>query len=635
MTKLFQAHDGHYYLIAGQRYGTLQISPQGLDWLKQTGLDFPTERGRNCGVPLPRNTFHVLQDRNFLHTLQTYAPGKQTSSSTARFPEVEAEEEDEESERPHGLPLLLLVNERQESWQLYLDLVALPGEVWTELDRLRMTYGNSAFLQAGQADTPLHLPLSDLAFNSYLPVPPQKEAYQLFCRHSSGCQPLREAPSTSGLSGIWSGEFFSEAEDTKLLQHQTRDKCLTIEQDLLLYWLVRSDLEAQKELLESWPGKTRPVGPPVAGWQLWQLTLAVADLTREEVQKDLERWSRYSGLKLLLPHWSLSLVSPPLALPESEPSRLRAQSKVIVSYSPPACFATAAFGSAYSATLDLRLSPRDQDHLPEKRWRLALSSGATTYLALDGLTPGTYSLKEGRQGKYLDIAIDSVGEEYGPDCWSPALLDGLRCAAVGADGSRQEFAVFCPTAEAARETSGFQLRVNTAEEAATLRWELAPAGLPVAISWRWCTAGPVWHHDRAFFRVTTGEQLTERWRQQIWPALSQSSQARLILDGGGLGCLELTLVRQVEPPGISPSLRAQLLWLSRWATAAGPATPADRLACSAALSPRLRQQLETLERAVRRSDPALFLALRRLLTCRLPPWLAARLAALFAGKSAP
>ncbi|WP_052890293.1 hypothetical protein [Thermogemmatispora carboxidivorans] len=636
MAKLFLAKDGsHFYIVAGKSQGTFQLSLAGLFWLAQMHTSFPQPgRQKDEGVPLTWGTFRKLRDEGYLFTKGLSLPTR--TSHPSGYERDEDEQEADEPPSASGLPLLLRVeaDDQKERWQLALDLSALGEQTWQELQQLAGPA--AARLLAGSPGLTRGRSLRDLSYSPLLPVPPQTEAYQLCCQRADEFYELRTAPPTPGLSRAWQGTLFYQEEDAELPRRLRRGESISFYSRARLYWLVRSDHDIGRGLLQDWPGSKRQVGPPCSGWQLWELELTSSTLATQDAGTRLERWLNYSELKLQQPGWSLMLLSPPLVLPKEGPPVLGPRSKVIIGCRPPATsLASLQSGRAVTMTLDLRLSQEGNGPPLERRFSLT-GETSMVYVALDGLEPGTYQLGQGSQSGRLTFTLDpgTAEAEVGP--WPPELLAGLRCTAVTQGGARQVFAAFSPTAEeAAGATEPGRLLLKSPEEGATLVWELAPSGLPVSVSWRWCTAETPWHQDQAFSPVTAGEKLTALWQQQIWPALARASQARLILDGDALGCLEISLEPAPRPVAaplrLRTAQRAQLLWLGHCLTT----LPTAELVYTSGLPVALQQRLRSLEQAARQNDPPLALALRRLLTSHLPPWVVNRLIALFSGKLIP
>ncbi|WP_069804615.1 hypothetical protein [Thermogemmatispora onikobensis] len=640
MAKLFQTKDGsHYYIVAGKSQGTFQITPEGLLRLAKWGIR-PPRPGRQSdeGVSLSLGTFRKLRDIGCLYR-------KGLSLSPAASPPGSPRQDDDDDERnegqeeiPAGLPLLLMVatDDHKERWQLALDLSALGEETWQELQQLAGPAADARLL-AGSPELTRGRSLRELAFSPLLPVPPQDSAYELCCQLADGCHCLQTVPPTPGLAADWQGTLFceDEEEDEKLPRRLRRGESVRLYRGRRLYWLVRSELTVEQGLLEDWPGLQRQIGPPCSDWQLWELELTSSTLATKDAEARLERWLNYSELKGQQSSWSLLLLSPPLLLPKERPPVLGSRSQVLVGCRPPTDLLSSQSGRAGALTLDLRLRQEGGGPPVEQRFLLPTET-SMVYVAVDGLAPGSYQLWQERQSGRLAFTLDPCAGEAGTDLLPPEWLAGLRCTAVTQGGARQEFTAFSPTAEAAAgATEPGRLVLKSAEEGATLVWELAPPGLPVSVSWRWCTAEAPWHQDRAFSPVTTGEKLTDLWRQQIWPALARASQARLVLDGGALGCLEISLEPAPRPVAaplrLSTAQRAQLLWLGHCLTT----LPTAELAHTPGLPAALQQQLRSLEQTARQDDPPLALALRRLLTSHLPPWVVNRLIALFSGKLIP
>ncbi|MBX5451699.1 hypothetical protein [Thermogemmatispora sp.] len=619
--------------MAGKSQGTFQITPEGLFRLAKWGIPLPSPgRESDEGVSLSLGTFRKLRDIGCLYRKGLSLSPAASLPGSSRQDDDDEERSEGQAEAPAGLPLLLMVttDDRKESWQLALDLSALGEETWQELQQLAGPAADARLL-AGSPELTRGRSLRELAFSPLLVVPPQESAYELCCQLADGCHRLQTVPPTPGLAADWQGTLFCEDEEEaeKLPRRLRRGESLRLYRGRRLYWLVRSELAVEQGLLEDWPGLQRQVGPSCSDWQLWELELTPSTLATKEAEARLERWLNYSELKLQQPSWSLMLLSPPLVLPKEGPPVLGSRSQVLVGCRPPTDLLSSQSGRAGSLTLDLRLRQEGGGPPVEQRFLLPAET-SMVYVALDGLAPGSYQLWQERQSGRLTFALDPCAVEAGTGPLPPEWLTGLRCTAVTQGGARQEFAAFSPTAEAAAgaEKPG-HLVLKSAEEGATLVWELAPPGLPVSVSWRWCTAEALWHQGQAFSPVTTGEKLTDLWRQQIWPALARASQARLILDGGALGCLEISLEPAPRPVAtplrLKTAHRAQLLWLGHCLTT----LPMAELAHTPGLPVALQQRLRSLEQAARQDDPPLALALRRLLTARLPPWIVARLMAVF------
>ncbi len=146
----------------------------------------------------------------------------------------------------------------------------------------------------------------------------------------------------------------------------------------------------------------------------------------------------------------------------------------------------------------------------------------------------------------------------------PQWLCGLSCTAVSLE-HQHTFYAFKDFVDSDQELS--LLDQFAKQELTALTWTYTPKGLPVHITWGYMPSNGL-QQQVSNYHIQSGEELTRCWREQICPALAASIRAKVTLDGGSYGCIELSIAlpqqQPVEPAWLTDErLVAQFTWLGQ------------------------------------------------------------------------
>ncbi len=589
--------DGHLYILPGQSLGTLQVSGKGEVWLRQHRYRIP-DRGES--IHLDRGTYLKLKDMDCLYTKGIEYDKRQQDTSAYAQHEPETISD--------GLPLVLRLREHQQpGWELALDLLELDEDTWKELqshsaDRISASDAVASLSQ-----------LQLLATNYLLSVRPRLQPYQIY-RETGGHikHVLREVPETPGLNSVWQGNVFSEyAHQKGTWRRRLPGRVISFSAALL--WLAKSEYDPE------WPGNTERVGSPSAGWQLWRLSV------NEQMPaswEELQRWFRYRLINIAAQRQNLEVLSPPMAITADAHYVVLLGKQVLLACYPPSRFVE---GLDKRAVLSAELLERSGSSVTalSRDSTLPFPADQVSYFRWTPFRPGEYRIRI--QG---DASADPLLIRVAtlPPI-QPRWLHGLICT-VASSQNRQTFRAFndLPSGEPGNES--LQVDRFAREDLPTLAWTLEPEQLPIRVTWNARAQHGTLENVSI---IRSGAELTQRWREYIWPSLATGHQPKMLLDAGSFGRVELPFVVP-QPPQVEQSEQvlplderfiSQFIWLNRMIVADHqhkhiPVPDATRNAIR-----RLRDQVDT--------DSSVSRALEMLLLVKtLPAWVCFRLRALLA-----
>ncbi len=588
--------DGHLFILAGQSQGTWQVGERGVLWLQQNCYPIP---GRDEYVDLDAGTFSYLKDKGYIYIHgNLYDHSRQDSLAGSQQEHVPI---------AVGLPLLLRLKEHKEpAWELALDLAELNEEVWEELQR-----HPADFLTASNASTPISQKQLMYA-HCLLRVYPFLQPYQIFREQSGHIKHvLKQAPETPGLISGWQGNIFIErVRQVGFWQRRSPGSTVTFSGELL--WLAKTDCEPE------WPSHAKKVGAAYVSWQLWHLTVDENAPTSWEL---VQKWFSYRSITLATQRQRLEIISPPAAVTEDGQFVLQPDKQVWIACNPPGQLIP---GLAKQNVLSAELldgAPYDRG-TPSKSISLPFPADRVYYFRWSASHPGDYRIHiQGNTAvESLLIHVASLPPAQ------PQWLRGLICTVASAK-KQQMFLALNDIPDSGIGEELYQLNQFTLQELPTLTWTFEPEQLPIRVTWS-CISSDGARRSKNTHAIQTGEDLTRCWQEQVWPTLVSSLQARVTLDAGSFGCIELSIptsqsqqAETVWPADVR--LEAQFIWLSRM-------VEADHSQKQVALPASLRRAISQF-RARAGTKPTLRIALEKLATTnRLPVWVLYRLQAFFA-----
>ncbi|HEV2235030.1 MAG TPA: hypothetical protein VGR57_00075, partial [Ktedonobacterales bacterium] len=307
MAKLKRAvSDGHYYVLAGQHYGTWQVSEQGVRELERSPVQMP--RAGHEGVHLPRSWWRYLWDEGLLFKHDIPYDHRERLSNGA------------EDDGAATLSLLLRPQRSQPlSWSLALELTAIPEGILAEAQKLR-----AFFVSANDALATRTL-VSQLKRDADpARVAPQPAPYAITWFDSAARQLDLPTPCfAAGLRSTSQGNVFAEG------HKQNWRRCLpgtAVAYWGTLYWLARAEHDPH------WPGKAQHYGAAQDGWQLWRLS---TDESQPISMKLIADWLRAREITLSPHTQRLSLVTPPQAIMEDGWALVSGNQALIIGCAPP------------------------------------------------------------------------------------------------------------------------------------------------------------------------------------------------------------------------------------------------------------------------------------------------------------
>lgn len=526
--------DGHLFILAGQSQGTWQVNEKGEQWLRQNHYSIPDE---DEYVDIDAGTFSWLKNKDYLFTwdLPYDHSGKGTTFDVDQV----------SAKIAGGLPLLLHLKERKEpAWELYLDLSELNEEVWEEL--------HSHHTDSVTASNALaSISLKQIIYTqSLLRVVPFPHPYQIYSSHSvNNKQILQQAPETPGLIENWQGNVFLErATQAGSWQRRVSDSTVTFSGDLL--WLAKSDCKLD------WPGLAARVGNPYLGWQLWRLTVnEAAPISWESIQN----WFKYRSIDVIPHRQRLEIVSLPTAVTENGQYIIEPGKSIWVVCHPPSRHTNGIFREIALSAEQITSTTHDSNS-PSKSTSASFPADRVHYFSWSAVQPGEYRIRvQGdASGEPLLVQVETLPISR------PQWLCGLSCTAVSSE-HQYMFHAFNDFLDSGEEFS--LLNQFEIQELTTLTWTYEPEGLPVHVTWSYIPSEGLQQRS-SNYPIHSGEELTRCWREQICPALAAGIRAKVTLDGGSYGCIELSIVlpqqQLVEPTWwTDDQLVAQFTWLSQ------------------------------------------------------------------------
>ena len=585
--------DGHLYILAGWNFGTWQVGEQGEVWLRQYGYHIP---GQGENTYLDYSTYVKLKDLGYLFIkgIEYDKRRQDTSFYSQHASELIIE----------GLPLILQLKEHQQpAWELALDLSALNEETWEALqsrptDRITASDALTSLSQ-----------LQLLSANYLLRVRPSLLAYQIF--RDSGVHiryVLREVPETPGLNSAWQGNVFSEyAHQKGAWRRRLPGRVISFSGTVL--WLAKSEYDPE------WPGNAERVGLPSAGWQLWRLNV------NEQMPpswEELERWFRYRLMSIAAQRQSLEVLSPPLAITTDAHYVVPSGKQVLLGCYPPS---RSLGGAGKQAVLSAELlEPSGSSAVTLSRdSTLPFSVDQVSYFRWTPLHPGEYRIRIQGDASADPLLILAANRPPVQPHW----LHGLTCT-IASSLNQQTFRAFNDLPDSGPGRVDRFAR----EELATITWTVEPEPMPVRVTWNTYVQHETPENASL---IRSGEELTQRWREYIWPVLALDHQVKMVLDAGSFGRIELSIAipqpSQEEQPEqallFNENFISQVIWLSRIIAADQQHKHVPVPASMSNVLRHLREQ----------SDPGtpVSRALERLLQAKtLPAWVCFRLRALLA-----
>jgi hypothetical protein len=526
--------DGHLFILAGPSQGTWQVGEKGEQWLLQNHYPIPAE---DEYVDLDAGTFSYLKDKGYLYI---YGIQYDQNSRDAAF------DIDQEFVRiARGLPLLLQLKERKEpAWELYLDLSELNEEVWEELQSHQTDSVTASNALAS-------ISLKQIIYtHSLLRVYPFPHPYQIYSSHSvNNKRVLQQAPETPGLNGNWQGNIFLERV-TQAGTWQRRVPGSTVSFSGELLWLAKPDCNLD------WPGQATRIGNSYVGWLLWRLTVnETAPVSWEFIQN----WFTYRSINVSPQRQRLEIVSLPSAVTEDGQYIIEPGKSIwIVCY--PSSRHTHGIFREIALSAEQIPSTAHNTHPPSKSFSALYPADRVNYFRWLTGQPGDYRIRvQGdASGEPLLVQVDTLPISR------PLWLCGLSCTAMSSE-HQHTFHAFYDFLDSGEEIH--LLNQFAKQELAALTWTYEPEGLPVHVTWGYIPSHGLQQHV-SNYHIQSSEELTRCWREHICPTLADGIQAKVTLDSGSYGCIELSItLPQQQPVELAwwnnERLVAQFTWLSQ------------------------------------------------------------------------
>lgn len=510
--------DGHLFILAGQSQGTWQVGEKGERWLRENHYAIPDE---NEYVDIDAGTFSYLKDSEYIYTLGIeYDHNGMDANLEVKKALARAIK---------GLPILLHAKEEQAStWELYLDLSALPEEVWDEL-RSHQT----ELLTATNA-----IPVSrrQLFYNNdcLLHIYPFPRAYEIYSTKSDNSKRLLlQAPETPGLNENWQGNIFLErATQIGSWQRRLPDSTATFSGELL--WL------AKIECKPDWPGQTTKVGSAKFGWQLWRFTVNERAPTSWET---IQNWFKYRSIEVIPVRQRLEIASPPYTVAEDGQYIFEPGKPIWITCYPPDIQMQGLLRDIALAAEQLVYTLSDPNPASKS---VSISSPAdrVNYFRWSAEHSGDYRIRILR-----DASAEPLRVKVAPlPPVQPAWFRGLSCTVTSGE-DQQTLAAFNENDEPS--DASYILDQLTQEELARLDWTYEPIGVPISITWTTTTTGS---HQRpgGVYLAQSAEDLTWYWNEKICPALSSDTQVKVMLGAGSFGSITITVALPKAPKDEAP-----------------------------------------------------------------------------------
>ena len=440
---------------------------------------------------------------------------------------------------------------------------------------------------------------------------PFPHPYQIYSSHSvNNKQVLQQAPETPGLIENWQGNvFIKRATQTGIWQRRLPGSNVTFSGELL--WLARPDCEVD------WPGQPTKVGQTHVGWQLWRFTV---DESAPVSWESIENWFAYRSIDVVPRSQRLEIVSLPSAVTGDGKYIIEPDKSIWFACYPPRRQIQGVFGEIALSTEQI-FSTEYNANSPSKSISIALPADRVNYFRWSAVQPGDYRIcvQGDASGEPMLVQVDTLPFSR------PQWLRGLSCTAISSE-HQLTFHAFNDFFDSGEELT--LLNQFTKQELTALSWTYEPEGLPVRI-----TCGYIHSHGLqqqvSNYHIQSGEELTQFWREQICPEIADGIQAKVTLDGGSYGCIELSIALPQQQPVESAwwtdeRLVAQFTWLSQ---IIGRRDSQETIPMPGSLREAL---LELCTHA--NESPSLCITLKRLAIANtIPAWVLFRLRTLLAG----
>lgn len=503
--------DGHLFILAGQSQGTWQVGEKGEQWLRQNCYTIPDKEKH---VEIDAGTFSYLKDKEYLYTL-----GIDYDRNSM---DISLEAEQALARVIKGLPMLLVLKEKQEGdWELYLELTELHEDVWEEL--------RSHQTEQIVATNALAVSRRQIFYNhdGLLQIYPFPGVYEIYStKGDNSKRRLQKAPETLGLNENWQGNIFLERV-SQIGRWQRRLPGTSIAFSGELLWLARTECNPD------WPGLVTKVGSAKYGWQLWHL--AVSEVVPTS-WGSIENWFKYRSIDVVPLRQRFEIVSPPSLVTEDGYYAIEPGKSLWYACYPPNKqtqgllreIALSAEKVAYTTSNANPLSKCNSASHPADR---------TNYFRWVADQPGDYRIRI--QG---DASVEPLQVKVAPiPSTQPTWLCGLWCT-VKIDADQQTMHAFQESQPDDASYIGDRL---IQKEPARLEWTYEPTGFPISITWFTVSPGGQQRLSNISYAQSDAE-LTQYWKQHIFPALSLETQVKVVLDGGSFGSIAVIIALPEE-----------------------------------------------------------------------------------------
>lgn len=532
--------DGHLYILAGQSQGTWQVSEAGEAWLRRNKYRIP-EQGEK--VSLDGGTYSWLRDKKYLYIKGIEYEKHQQDAQGYLQGESETIAE--------GLPLLLRMKEHTPAgWELALDLSALSDEAWKELQNHHV----DRIIASGTSSPVLLKRLASL--QSLLSVNPGIQSYSVYGTTGGYNRfTLRHVPETPGLNSTWQGNVFTErTQQPGTWRRRLSERTVSFSGAFL--WLVKAEYDPE------WVGKAERIGSIYADWQLWRLSM---DEQAPASWEAIKNWFKYRSLYLVEQRQHLEIISPPTAITDDGHYIIQPEKQVLLACYPPSRFIEG-LEKQISLTAELLDRPTSSPAAPSGDATSSFPANQVRYFRWSALYPGKYRIRIQGDASAEPLLIQAAT----PPPAQPLWLRGLTCTVISAQ-SQQTFQAFSDVPDGTSGKTVLQMEQFAPEALPTLTWRFEPEQLPIRLTWKASSSDGI-HQPEMNSTIRSNEDLTQHWQQYIWPAIETSQQAKLTLDAGSFGRIELSIVMPRPPQieqvwSLDERLATQFIWLSRFINA--------------------------------------------------------------------
>ena len=331
-------------------------------------------------------------------------------------------------------------------------------------------------------------------------------------------------------------------------QRRVSDSTVSFSGELL--WLAKPDCKLD------WPGQAAKVGNPYVGWQLWRLTVnEAAPVSWESIQN----WFTYRSIDVVPQRQRLEIVSLPSAVTEDGQYSIEPGKSIWIVCYPPSRHTHGIFREIALSTEQIP-STAHNSNPPSKSISASYPADRVHYFSWSASQPGNYRIRvQGdASGEPLLVQVNTL------PIARPQWLCGLSSTAMS-PAHQHTFHAFNDFLDSGEEL--YLLNQFAKQELATLTWTYEPEGLPVHVTWGYTPSDGLQQRG-SYYPIQSGEELTRCWREQICPALAAGIRAKVTLDGGSYGCIELSIALPQQQPDepawwTDERLVSQCIWLSR------------------------------------------------------------------------